>query len=134
MKIAIKTIEVLGKIITGDSNISPYRSGPQLVKFFNQYGDNSIYGQGFPSRLQFAYNQLGKLNGTKSIKEIIEDVFDPRHYLDSNFDLTSTVECANKYLIYDGFEIVKNGLYYRVKSRGQSSITQNFVSKLDAKK
>ncbi len=42
MKIALRTIQALGKIITGESNISPYRSGPQLVEFFNQHGGNSL--------------------------------------------------------------------------------------------
>jgi hypothetical protein len=135
MKISLRTIQALGKIITGDSNISPYRSGPQLVEFFNQHGGNSLYGQGFPSRWQFAEDQIRKLNDFKSIKELIEDAFDPRHYLNSNFDINNAVKFINEYLIYDSFEIVKKGLYYCVRNiDSKSAVTQNFADKLDTEK
>ena len=45
-----KTIEKLQKLITEETT---YRSGPQLVKFFNQLGFNDSYGQGFPSRWKY---------------------------------------------------------------------------------
>ena len=38
MQISEKTISILAKIITGDDDISFYRSGPQLVNFFNEIG------------------------------------------------------------------------------------------------
>jgi len=50
MKISERTIKRLGEIITGDKALSPYRSGPKLVSFFNDFGTNHTYGQGFPSR------------------------------------------------------------------------------------
>jgi hypothetical protein len=139
IKIAPSTIQALGKIITGgipgDSNISPYRTGQRLVEFFNQHGGNSLYGHGFPSRWQFAENSISELNGTKHIKEIIEDAVDPRHYLNTNFKVSDTVEYLNKYLIHDKFEIIKNGPGYIVKSLSdKSNIEKNLVEKLDREK
>jgi hypothetical protein len=54
MKLSKRSIKRLGEIITGDKPVSPYRSGPQLVSFFNEFGTNHTYGQGFPSRSMFA--------------------------------------------------------------------------------
>src|SRR5581483_2338381 len=54
MKISERTIKRLGEIITGDKKLSPYRSGPELCKFFNELGTNHVYAPGFPSRWSFA--------------------------------------------------------------------------------
>jgi len=45
MKIPERTVKRLGEIITGDKRLSPYRSGPKLVGFFNEFGMNHAYGQ-----------------------------------------------------------------------------------------
>jgi hypothetical protein len=58
MKISERTIKRLGEIITGDKALSPYRSGPKLVSFFNDFGTNHTYGEGFPSRWKFAEDCL----------------------------------------------------------------------------
>lgn len=135
MKIALRTIKALGRIITGDGGMSPYRSGPQLVTFFNGHGGNELYGQGFPSRWQFAEKQLQKLNGTNSIKKVIEDALDPRHYLETEFDAGSVVEHLNKYLVYDGLELVKDDLFYRVRSKDNRDIpTPDFTNNFSAQK
>jgi hypothetical protein len=47
MKISERTVKRLGEIITGDKSLSPYRSGPKLVNFFNDFGTNHTYGDGF---------------------------------------------------------------------------------------
>jgi hypothetical protein len=135
VKIALRTIQALGRVITGDGEMSPYRSGPRLVDFFNEHGGNTIYGQGFPSRWQFTEEQLQKLNGTNLIREVIKDALDPRHYLETEYDAYVAVEHLNKYLVYDGFEIVKDGLYQRIRAKSSHSITApNFVNKFSAQK
>lgn len=53
MKISERTVKRLGEIITGDKGLSHYRGGPKLVSFFNEFGTNHTYGQGFPSRWMF---------------------------------------------------------------------------------
>lgn len=56
MKISEHAITALQKVITGDplgygkEAIAPYRSGRELVNFFNQFGANDVYRSGFPSR------------------------------------------------------------------------------------
>ena len=42
-----KTLQELRVLI---NETIKYRSGSELVKFFNKLGFNDVYGQGFPSR------------------------------------------------------------------------------------
>lgn len=39
MRISENTLRVLAKVVTGDSGVTPYRSGPMLVMLFNQFYD-----------------------------------------------------------------------------------------------
>lgn len=58
MKLSERSIKRLAEIITGDKGLSPYRSGPKLVSFFNEFGCDHTYGQGFPSRWMFAEERI----------------------------------------------------------------------------
>jgi hypothetical protein len=78
MKISERTIKRLGEIIMGDRALSPYRSGPKLVTFFNEFGTNHTYSQGFPSRWTFAEGRLRQFNDTLTLKKIILTALDPR--------------------------------------------------------
>jgi hypothetical protein len=62
VKVAERTIARIGEIVTGDKGLSPYRSGPQLVRLFNEYGANDVYGQGFPSRWAYPEDKLREIN------------------------------------------------------------------------
>lgn len=108
MDISERTIKAFGKIITGDGGISPYRSGPVLVSLFNEYGRNDVYGRGFPSRWQYAEDCIRyfKKNDKLALGKIVKHVFDPREFLNTNFDLNKAVEFINNYLRYDGYEVV----------------------------
>jgi hypothetical protein len=81
MKISERTIKRFAEIITGDKSLSPYRSGPKLVGFFNEFGTNHTYGQGFPSRWTFAEDCLRQFNDTPTLKKIILSAVDPRDFL-----------------------------------------------------
>jgi len=83
MKISERTINRLGEIVTGDKPVSPYRSGPMLVDFFNEFGTNHTYGQGFPSRWTLAEDCIRQFNGTPALKKIILAVLDPRDFMDA---------------------------------------------------
>jgi len=50
MKVSERTIKFLGKTLCGDNGILPYKTGPQLVDFFVEFGADDRYGEGFPSR------------------------------------------------------------------------------------
>ena len=111
MNLTERTISAIGKIVTGDEQISPYRSGPQLVRLFNDYGANDVYGQGFPSRWQYAEDKIRSLNGTEAIGALLRQVLDPREFMDTEFNENDAVEYVNARLKYDGYEVViDNGL------------------------
>lgn len=120
MKVSERTIAALGKVATGDKTksdecIAPYMSGPELVRFFNEFGGNDVYGQGFPSRWQFAEARLRQHNDTPTLARVIEALFDPRRFLDESRPINKAVEFVNQYLRFDGYELVKVGQLFRVR-------------------
>ena len=109
MHVAARTITAIGRILTGNEGISTYRSGPNLVRLFNDYGSNDEYGQGFPSRWQYAEQKLRALNGTPALAALLCEVLDPREFMDSEHDPDPAIEYINKRLSYDGYEIALEG-------------------------
>lgn len=105
LKISERTIKALGKIVTGDERISPYRSGPYLVTLFNELGSNDVYGQGFPSRWTYAEESIRKINGRAELFLLMEMVFDPREFLDTEFKVKDALEYFNKYFAYEKHEV-----------------------------
>ncbi|MBC8465588.1 hypothetical protein H8D57_01040, partial [bacterium] len=114
MKVSPQTIKALGLIITGDGGNSPYRSGPQLVEFFNQYGFEESYGQGFPSRWYYAEDKLNQLNETDILPEVFKAALDPRTFLGNDHDLDSIANDLNEYLKFDGYHLSKRGAFFVV--------------------
>ncbi|NNJ33245.1 hypothetical protein [Lacrimispora defluvii] len=52
-------ISISHLIIGDEGDLYAYKSGSQIVKFFNGYfGYSDTYGQGFPSRWIFAHDKL----------------------------------------------------------------------------
>lgn len=118
MKIARNTLAELVKIVTGDTKMSPYRSGPILVRLFNEYGANDFYEQGFPSRWKYTEEKLLPLNETSSLRKLINQIFDAREWIGK--DLNSEVAAAhlNKFLKFDGYELVRDGDHFKVRETG----------------
>jgi hypothetical protein len=106
MKVAVGTIAAIGRIVTGDEGRSPYRGGPALVRLFNEYGANDVYGQGFPSRWKYAEENLLRLNNTPALAALLCQIMDPREFLDTTFKVEDAIEYLNARLKYDGFELV----------------------------
>ena len=132
MKISERTIKRLGEIITGDKQLSAYRSGPKLCDFFNELGANHVYGQGFPSRWAFTESCIREFNDTPGLRNVILSALDPRDYMgiqvrdnETNTSKAIRVEDAvaylNDLLTFDGYEIVQHGHQYNVvdKQRGE---------------
>jgi len=132
MKISERTVKRLAEIITGDKSLSPYRSGPKLVGFFNEFGTNHTYGQGFPSRWMFAEDCIRQFNDTPALKKVILSAVDPRDFMgatvydketqqDNPANLRDALTYLNEFLAYDGYEIVQHGKGYDVvdKARGE---------------
>jgi len=133
MKISERSIKRLGEIITGDKAISPYRSGPKLVSFFNEFGTNHSYGQGFPSRWSFAEDCIRQFNDTSTLKKIIVSALDPRDFMGATVydqttrenkpaNLQEALTYLNEILAYDGFEIVPHGKSYDIVDRTRGEI------------
>jgi hypothetical protein len=122
IELSERTLKALSKVITGDGGISPYRSGPQLVDFFNEFGADDVYprGGGFPSRWAFAEDELREFNDSAKLPAIIEAAVAPPEYLGSEFEADAVVAHLNEYLQYDGFELRKAGLAFRLGRRGSA--------------
>lgn len=123
MKLSQKTLSILGKIITGDEQISPHRTGYDLVRFFNQFGFNDTYGQGFPSRWMFAEQKLEALSGTREMERVIQSALDPRDFVETEFNITEVIDLLNFHLDYDGYQVVKAGQFYKVQKIGRSGVS-----------
>ncbi len=115
MNLTERTISAIGKIITGDEGISPYRSGPKLVTLFNDYGANDVYGKGFPSRWQYAEEKLRALNETTAIGSILCHVLDPREFMDTEHNEKEAAEFVNARLKYDGYEVVIDNGFAKIR-------------------
>ena len=109
MRISDKTIHRLIEIITGNTDESPYRSGPQLIEFFRDFGERDLYGQGFPARGAYVREKLTKFNGTETMKQIIAEAFD--FFVEDGFNPEEQAEAFNRLLVRDGYRLV---LEYRV--------------------
>ncbi|PUE62876.1 hypothetical protein B9Z45_02085 [Limnohabitans sp. 2KL-17] len=116
MKLSDFSAQRIGEFIAGDPEGWPYRSGPKLVAFFNKMGFREVYGQGFPSRATFAKEKVAELNGKPKLKDAFREMLDLRLWLEVT---TGTVEaCAvqiNEILKYDGYEVVRDGNFYKVR-------------------
>jgi hypothetical protein len=144
-RFSARTLTAVADVITGDpikgrqSRIAPYRSGPLLVRFFNEHGANDSYGQGFPTRFNYAEEKLRSYNRTTAIVGVIEAAVDPLHFLNEQSSVDEAVSYLNNYLKRDGFELVNWKEAYRLQRAGEqlveidarvqagNSLTQEFI-------
>jgi len=134
MNLTAKSLERLTEIITGNSKVSPYRSGPQLIEFFHDFGERDLYGQGFPARAGYVLEKLRKFNGTDTMKNIVCAAFD--FWDDQEFNPENEARQFNKTLSRDGYrlvieygpgwmqgnEYIKGEPYFEIRSLGQNII------------
>lgn len=100
-----KTLEKLRLIVNEQSE---YRSGPQLVDFFNVLGFNDAYGQGFPSRWAYTDEKLTKLNGSPELDKCIKTVFNPINYIGRYEVLDKLIAEFNDFLAFDKWQVIRN--------------------------
>ncbi len=72
------TLEKLRLLINEETD---YRSGTQLVQFFNALGFRDSYGQGFPSRWMFTDEKLKAINGSPELDKCIRAVLSPANFI-----------------------------------------------------
>lgn len=82
-----------------------YRSGSALVRLFNKYGSQDIYGEGFPSRWMYTDEKLSLINGAPELDQIIKDVFSPSNFIGEYDKLGKLLKEFNQYLAYDGWKL-----------------------------
>lgn len=104
MILSLKSLECLREMINEKTT---YRSGPNLVKFFNQLGfsDQYAFGGGFPSRWVYTDEKLQRLNGTPELDKCIKMVFSPSEFIGRMGDLRSCLDEFNEYLAFDGWKV-----------------------------
>jgi len=132
IKISQKTLEFLRNIITGDKRISTYKSGPELVRFFNTIGFNDTYGQGFPSRWYYVETRLNELNKQGKINKVLEAYFSPINFIDEEAKLYDLIDKLNKYLEYDGYRLEIKGKKVKIASIADEIIEVPEMYKLDS--
>ncbi len=104
MIISSKTSEKLRNLINEETE---YRSGPNLVKFFNALGFNHLYGQGFPSRWKYTDDCLEQINGTPQLDKCIKTVFNPVNFIGRIDELDRYIVEFNQYLAFDKWQVVR---------------------------
>jgi len=120
MHISPFTLQRVSKMVSGDTKPWPYRSGPVLIRFFNNFGFSDEYGQGFPTRYVYAENKLNELNGTPAIANVFTNLLDQRHWLNDHTgmvgyqDHDACLEMLNGLLSFDNLKAVKQGSMYRL--------------------
>lgn len=106
MKLCDTTLKKLREIINEESK---YRSGPELIDFFNGLGFEDAYGKGFPSRWIYTDSKLEQINGTPEIDKCIKKIFAPNLYIGNYEFLDELIKDFNEYISYDGWMINRNG-------------------------
>jgi hypothetical protein len=99
-----KSLEKLRLLINEDTK---YRSGPQLIKFFNELGFNDLYEQGFPTRSVYTDKNLEKINGTPELVECIKKLFSPINFIGEVDKLDGFIKDFNQYLTFDKWKIIR---------------------------
>jgi hypothetical protein len=133
MELSAASLQALRDLITGDKELSPYKSGPELVEFFNNYGSSDYYHQGFPSRWKYAEDKLRTLNSSTSIPQIVCAILDPREYLDFEGEQSAAIDYLNQRLKFDGYEIALKDSLPKIRTTSNSPVemTHSFAGTND---
>lgn len=120
MKLSEYAIKFLGDFVAGDLPGLPYRSGPQLVKFFNQFGSRDVYptNGGFPTRRIYAQDKIRELNGAAVLRTLVAKAVDPREFKNSEKSVDEAVVLINDNLKYEGYEVIRDGHFFVVRDLG----------------
>ncbi len=105
MKISERSVSAIAEIITGDNGLAKYRSGPKLVRLFNNHGSNDVYGQGFPSRLPYTEEKIRALNNSPALVGLLREALHPAEFLGFDGEAQAAYDHINARLTFDGYEI-----------------------------
>jgi hypothetical protein len=129
LKLPGRTLSAVGTVICGNPTedrapISPYRSGPDLVAFFNEFGGSDSYpsGGGFPSRWAYAEGRLAELNDTAALAAAVEASVHPAFFLGTPFSADTAAAYLNRFLDFDDLELRAVGKVYRLFPKGEALV------------
>ncbi|MEY8869890.1 phospholipase D-like domain-containing protein [Meridianimaribacter flavus] len=121
MKLSDLTIESIKEFISGDNGFTPGLSGPNILKLFNKVGFKDVYkwGEGgMPksmSRNDYVLEKLYEINGRKEMVNLLEIVFDPRHFTSApDRDINTAVEKINPLIQQDGYRLEEVDGRYKI--------------------
>jgi len=124
--ISQEALTLLARIFCGDSpGYFSYKSGPQLVSFFNgKFNQSDRYGQGFPSRWIYVHDKL--LDFIKrGIFDSFLDIVLSNAYLMNDLQLTKIKAAEHSKKIYDEFNrILKKDLYSITQVNGKYRLVE----------
>lgn len=112
-------ITEISNIFIGDTeNWYEYKSGPQLVEFFNQYFNvNEVYSKGFPSRWAYVAEHLKSLDESQKIDKFFEIILSKEYILsDSKVTEVKAVEKSNE--IFNLFNRVLRPYSHNITRKG----------------
>lgn len=119
-----KSIEKLRIIINGDDTVD-YKSGPNLVSFFNKLGFDDCYRSGFPSRWIFTEQKLNEINGTNKLESCIKSIFAVNNYIGRIDYLDSLISEFNQYLAFDKLKVVRDNEKILIEKLDRIIISSN---------
>ncbi|MFZ5365571.1 MAG: hypothetical protein ACOZBH_05270 [Patescibacteria group bacterium] len=135
MQFARKTINFLTNIITGKDGDDPrfprYKKGHELVRFFNDFGFNDIYGKSFSSRWQYTEQRLLELNNNNQIEKAVEHFLNPINFVNDNELLNLWIQELNEYLVYDNYQIKIENKKIKIFSTGDTKIHIDSTPQID---
>ena len=119
-----KSVDALVGLITGDIGELdlPYRSGPDLINFFNNFGYDDSYSSGFPSRRDFTREKLQELNGTETMGKVVRDALDPRHFFPMDMKVEEVANHMEAYFRFDGYTLNKDGQFHVLREKETTAI------------
>lgn len=112
-------LKMISEMFIGNiSGFYSYKTGPQLVAFFNQYyGVNERYASGFPSRWIYVQDKLKHLMAYNNLESFFSIILD-RSYLKKDLGISEVeaaeksdaiIEEINKFLSQDKYMITHKG-------------------------
>ena len=128
MDLQPETIVRIQQLINEDTQ---YRSGPMLVGFFNELGFSDTYGDGFPSRWTYTQQKLNLINGTARISECLRKLFSPIKFVGRHNELDMYIEELNRYLLYDGYSVVRKGVKIEIVTLDESDLSSFSIDDSD---
>ncbi|BFK02724.1 phospholipase D-like domain-containing protein [Parabacteroides goldsteinii] len=124
MELSNYAINALIPLVTGDSELTNYKKGSELTKFFNTYGFRDVYDfnkGGLPklsdnkmntSRTEYTKDRLSKLSGKPELQTLLEDL------VNSSDKAEKLAKEINEIISPDKFNIEKiNNKYIILGSR-----------------